>query len=74
MMDKFKNCDFGRCPRVFCNGQACLPVGLSGVCMRILHRGCTMHAGDPRLREVKTQPCLLTICHTLAAPSPLSLC
>ena len=30
MMDKFKGCDFGRCPRVYCNGQACLPVGLSG--------------------------------------------
>ena len=30
MCDKFKNCDFGRCPRVYCNGQACLPVGLSG--------------------------------------------
>lgn len=30
MMEKFKSCDFGRCPRVYCNGQACLPVGLSG--------------------------------------------
>jgi hypothetical protein len=29
MADKFKGCDFGRCPRVFCNSQPCLPVGLS---------------------------------------------
>ncbi len=31
MLEKFKSCDFGRCPRLFCNGQACLPVGLSDV-------------------------------------------
>jgi casein kinase II subunit beta len=29
MLEKFKNCDFGRCPRVLCDGQPCLPVGLS---------------------------------------------
>lgn len=27
--EKFRACDFGRCPRVLCNGQPCLPVGLS---------------------------------------------
>mmetsp|Transcript_989 Transcript_989/g.3585 ORF Transcript_989/g.3585 Transcript_989/m.3585 type:complete len:255 (-) Transcript_989:37-801(-) len=27
MYDKFKNVDFGRCPRVLCGGQPCLPVG-----------------------------------------------
>ncbi|XP_051183750.1 putative casein kinase II subunit beta-4 [Lolium perenne] len=31
MLDKFKNCDFGRCPRVSCGGQPCLPVGQSDV-------------------------------------------
>lgn len=29
MFQKFSNCDFGRCPRVHCKGQATLPVGLS---------------------------------------------
>ncbi|KAJ6797344.1 putative casein kinase II subunit beta-4 isoform X1 [Iris pallida] len=27
MLEKFKNYDFGRCPRVYCCGQPCLPVG-----------------------------------------------
>ncbi|EEB05144.2 CK2 family regulatory subunit Ckb1 [Schizosaccharomyces japonicus yFS275] len=31
MLEKFKKCDFGRCPRFLCNGQAVLPVGLSDV-------------------------------------------
>lgn len=29
MCEKYKNVDFGRCPRVLCHGQPCLPVGLS---------------------------------------------
>ena len=28
---KYKNYNFGRCPRVFCSGQPCLPVGQSDV-------------------------------------------
>ncbi|KAM6557380.1 hypothetical protein CsatB_004399 [Cannabis sativa] len=31
MLDKYKNYDFGRCPRVYCCGQPCLPVGQSDV-------------------------------------------
>jgi hypothetical protein len=31
MFEKFKNCEFGRCPRVLCNGQPCLPIGTSDV-------------------------------------------
>jgi casein kinase II subunit beta len=31
MADKFRKTEFGRCPRVYCNGQGCLPVGLSDV-------------------------------------------
>ena len=31
MLEKFKQCHFGRCPRVFCNNHPCLPVGTSDV-------------------------------------------
>jgi hypothetical protein len=31
MLEKFKNFEFGRCPRFNCEGQACLPVGTSDV-------------------------------------------
>lgn len=31
MLEKFKNCEFGRCPRCYCEGQPCLPVGTSDV-------------------------------------------
>jgi len=29
MLDKFQNAEFGMCPRVYCEAQVCLPVGLS---------------------------------------------
>ncbi len=31
MLEKFKSCDFNRCPRVLCEGQPCLPVGTSDI-------------------------------------------
>ncbi|KAG0174298.1 casein kinase 2 regulatory subunit [Apophysomyces sp. BC1034] len=33
MLDKYKNANFGRCPRVLCNMQPLLPVGLSDVAL-----------------------------------------
>lgn len=30
-LDKYKSYDFGRCPRVYCCGQPCLPVGQSDI-------------------------------------------
>ncbi|KAL8053523.1 hypothetical protein ABFX02_05G077500 [Erythranthe guttata] len=31
MLEKYKNAEFGRCPRVHCCGQPCLPVGESDI-------------------------------------------
>uniref|UniRef100_A0A7C9AJV9 Casein kinase II subunit beta n=1 Tax=Opuntia streptacantha TaxID=393608 RepID=A0A7C9AJV9_OPUST len=31
MHEKYKNYDFGRCPRVYCCGQPCLPVGQADI-------------------------------------------
>lgn len=30
-LEKYKNAEFGRCPRVYCCGQPCLPVGQSDI-------------------------------------------
>ncbi|XP_022856643.1 casein kinase II subunit beta-2-like isoform X2 [Olea europaea var. sylvestris] len=31
MLEKYKNAEFGRCPKVYCCGQPCLPVGESDI-------------------------------------------
>jgi casein kinase II subunit beta len=31
MLEKFKNFEFGKCPRALCDTQACVPVGMSDV-------------------------------------------
>lgn len=31
MLEKYRNVEFGRCPRVMCQGQPCLPVGQADV-------------------------------------------
>ncbi|GKV10760.1 hypothetical protein SLEP1_g22080 [Rubroshorea leprosula] len=47
MLDKFKNYDFGRCPRVYCCGQPCLPVGQSDI-----PRSSTVKIYCPRCEDI----------------------
>merc|ERR1711916_87759 len=47
MGDKFKHHEFGRCPRVFCNGQAVLPVGQSD-----MPRTSTVKVFCPKCEEI----------------------
>jgi len=47
MLDKYNNVDFGRCPRVFCEGQPVLPVGQSD-----LPRNSTLKLHCPRCEEI----------------------
>ncbi|KAI9087066.1 hypothetical protein K1719_031027 [Acacia pycnantha] len=47
MLDKYKNYDFGRCPRVYCSGQPCLPVGQADVA-----RSSTVKIYCPRCEDI----------------------
>ncbi|KAG7536120.1 Casein kinase II regulatory subunit [Arabidopsis suecica] len=47
MLDKYKNYDFGRCPRVYCCGQPCLPVGQSD-----LPRSSTVKIYCPKCEDI----------------------
>ncbi|TVU15013.1 hypothetical protein EJB05_38511 [Eragrostis curvula] len=46
-LDKYKSYDFGRCPRVYCSAQPCLPVGLSDV-----PRSSTVKIYCPRCEDI----------------------
>ncbi|KAJ0242657.1 Casein kinase II subunit beta-1 [Hirschfeldia incana] len=47
MLGKYKNYDFGRCPRVYCCGQPCLPVGQSD-----LPRSSTVKIYCPKCHDI----------------------
>eukprot|EP01120_Amphizonella_sp_Union-15-10_P000326 TRINITY_DN1033_c0_g1_i1.p1 TRINITY_DN1033_c0_g1~~TRINITY_DN1033_c0_g1_i1.p1 ORF type:complete len:214 (+),score=41.10 TRINITY_DN1033_c0_g1_i1:64-705(+) len=47
MFEKYNNVDFGRCPRVFCEGQAMLPVGQSDI-----PRNSNLKLHCPRCEEI----------------------
>ncbi|CAN4125988.1 unnamed protein product [Withania somnifera] len=47
MLEKYKNYDFGRCPRVYCCGQPCLPVGQSDI-----PRSCTVKIYCPKCEDI----------------------
>lgn len=47
MLEKYNNQEFGRCPRVYCEGQSMLPVGLSD-----LPRQATLKLYCPRCQDI----------------------
>ncbi|XP_063941180.1 casein kinase II subunit beta-2 [Daucus carota subsp. sativus] len=47
MLEKYKTYDFGRCPRVYCCGQPCLPVGQSDI-----PRSSTVKIYCPRCEDI----------------------
>jgi len=47
MLEKYKSADFGRCPRVFCGGQPCLPVGQADI-----PRSATVKIFCPKCEEI----------------------
>ena len=60
MFEKYKAADFGRCPRVNCGGQACLPVGTSDVPRQVTARARNPLSGPPALwtlMQPQSDPC-----------------
>jgi casein kinase II subunit beta len=68
MLEKCKNVDFGRCPRVYCSGQSCLPMGQSDV-----PRTSTVKIYCPKCEDIyyprsKYQGSILSKCHIVRVP------
>ncbi|KAF2291996.1 hypothetical protein GH714_000082 [Hevea brasiliensis] len=67
MLEKYKNYDFGRCPRVYCCGQPCLPVGQSDI-----PRSSTVKIYCPKCEDIyyprsKYQGSILLLCPSFIA-------
>ncbi|MBA0853778.1 hypothetical protein Goshw_021844 [Gossypium schwendimanii] len=58
MLEKYKNYDFGRCPRVCCCGQPCLPVGQSDI-----PRSSTVKIYCPKCEDIYYPRSKLWLCY-----------
>ncbi len=74
MFEKYKAAEFGRCPRVNCGGQACLPVGTSDVPRQVGRRH-TLEMGAAAVRQktgrmlYRTMPASCCKMTAVAAPN-----
>ena len=72
--EKYKRGDFGRCPRVLCNGQPVLPVGLSDIAkvktVKVYCPKCEDVYHPKSSRHVDFSPSHL---HTIRPPPPISI-
>ncbi|MBA0554323.1 hypothetical protein Golob_013435, partial [Gossypium lobatum] len=68
MLEKYKSYDFGRCPRVYCCGQSCLPVGQSDI-----PRASTVKIYCPKCEDVMLNSKWASIKSLISSPLPLAL-